>query len=36
MSAPDVIAVKTHFLALQDTICRALEAEDGAGKIPGG
>jgi coproporphyrinogen III oxidase len=33
MSAPDLTAVKTHFLALQDTICRALEVEDGAGKF---
>jgi coproporphyrinogen III oxidase len=33
MSAPDVTAVKTHFLSLQGTICRALEAEDGTGKF---
>ena len=29
-SAPDLTAVKTYLLDLQDRICRALEAEDGA------
>ena len=29
MSAPDVSAVRTYLLALQDSICRALEEEDG-------
>jgi len=33
MPAPDVTAVKTHLLALQDGLCAALEAEDGAGKF---
>ena len=32
MSA-DVTAVKSYLLALQDTICAALEAEDGGGKF---
>ena len=30
MSAPDIAAVKTYLLALQDDICRQLEAEDGS------
>ncbi|MBW8782780.1 MAG: oxygen-dependent coproporphyrinogen oxidase [Verrucomicrobia bacterium] len=33
MSAPDLSAVKTYLLNLQDRICRELEAEDGAGKF---
>jgi len=32
-SAPDVTAVKTYLLGLQDAICAALEAEDGAGRF---
>jgi coproporphyrinogen III oxidase len=30
---PDLAAVKTYLLALQDTICAALEAEDRAGRF---
>jgi coproporphyrinogen III oxidase len=30
MSAPDLAAVKTYLLTLQDTICRELAAEDGS------
>ena len=33
MSAPDIAAVKTHLLDLQDRICRELEAEDGTVKF---
>src|SRR5882724_2764504 len=33
MSAPDVTAVKAHFLALQESICAALATEDGPGKF---
>lgn len=32
-AAPDVAAVKTYLLALQDHICSALEAEDGAARF---
>ncbi len=31
--APDVSAVRSYLLALQESICSALEAEDGAGKF---
>ncbi len=30
---PDIPAIKTYLLALQDSICAALEAEDGGGKF---
>src|SRR5471032_169804 len=30
---PDLPAVRSYLLGLQDTICAALEAEDGAGKF---
>ena len=33
MSAPDLNAVSSYLLALQDGICAALEAEDGAGRF---
>lgn len=33
MSAPDTEAVKKYLLGLQETICQALEKEDGAGKF---
>jgi coproporphyrinogen III oxidase len=33
MSAPDLNAVASYFLALQDSICAALEREDGGGKF---
>ena len=32
-SAPDVAAVRAYLLDLQDSICAALEAEDGAGRF---
>jgi len=32
-SAPDVAAVRSYLLALQDSLCAALEAEDGAGRF---
>ena len=32
-AAPDVTAVKTYLLGLQDGICAALEAEDGSGRF---
>ena len=33
MNAPDTEAVKKYLLGLQDSICQALEKEDGAGKF---
>jgi len=33
MSSPDVTAVRTYLLALQDSVCAALEADDGAAKF---
>ena len=33
MIGPDISAVKTYLLNLQDRICRALEQEDGAGRF---
>ncbi len=33
MSEPDLTAVKTYLLGLQDNICQALEAEDGAARF---
>ena len=33
MSAPDTEAVKNYLLGLQDSICQALEKEDGVGKF---
>jgi coproporphyrinogen III oxidase len=33
MSPPDLVAVKTYLLALQENICRALAAEDGGGEF---
>jgi coproporphyrinogen III oxidase len=32
-AAPDLIAVKSYLLGLQDSICAALESEDGAGRF---
>ncbi|MDH5660528.1 MAG: coproporphyrinogen III oxidase, partial [Gammaproteobacteria bacterium] len=33
MSVPDTEAVKNYLLSLQDSICQALEKEDGTGKF---
>ncbi|MCR6657387.1 MAG: oxygen-dependent coproporphyrinogen oxidase [Opitutus sp.] len=33
VSAPDLPAVRSYLLSLQDSICAALEAEDGSGKF---
>jgi coproporphyrinogen III oxidase len=33
MSAPDIQAVKDYLLGLQDSICKALEQEDGGGRF---
>ena len=32
-SAPDLNAVRSYLLSLQDSICAALEADDGGGKF---